>query len=89
MTMAEAGLPGQDESDTMSGVVVPAHAPPPIIELLHREIGKAMIQPEAAQKLASRGFDTIDSTPEEFSSRIETEIPKWAKVIRIGGIKAE
>ncbi len=88
MTMAEAGLPGQ-ESDTMSGVVVPAHTPSPIIELLHREIGKAMIEPEAAQKLASLGFDTIDTTPEEFSSRIQTEIPKWAKVIQTAGIKAE
>ena len=88
MTMAEAGLPGQ-ESDTMSGVVVPAHTPPPIIELLHHEIGKAMIEPEAAQKLASLGFDTIDTTPEEFSSRIQTEIPKWAKVIQTAGIKAE
>ena len=88
MTMAEAGLPGQ-ESDTMSGVVVPAHTPPPIIELLHREIGKAMIEPEAAQKLTSLGFDTIDTTPEEFSSRIQTEIPKWAKVIQTAGIKAE
>jgi len=88
MTMAEAGLPGQ-ESDTMSGVVVPAHTPSPIIELLNREIGKAMIEPEAAQKLASLGFDTIDTTPEEFSSRIQTEIPKWAKVIQTAGIKAE
>jgi tripartite-type tricarboxylate transporter receptor subunit TctC len=88
MTMAEAGLPGQ-ESDTMSGVVVPAHTPPPIIDLLHREIGKAMIEPEAAQKLASLGFETIDTTPEEFSSRIQTEIPKWAQVIQTAGIKAE
>jgi tripartite-type tricarboxylate transporter receptor subunit TctC len=88
MTMAEAGLPGQ-ESDTMSGVVVPAHTPSPIIELLNREIDKAMIEPEAAQKLASLGFDTIDTTPEEFSSRIQTEIPKWAKVIQTAGIKAE
>jgi len=87
-TMAESGLPGQ-ESDTISGVLVPAHTPPPIIELLHREIGKAMIEPEAAQKLASLGFDTIDTTPEEFSSRIQTEIPKWAKVIQTAGIKAE
>jgi tripartite-type tricarboxylate transporter receptor subunit TctC len=88
MTMAEAGLLGQ-ESDTMSGVVVPAHTPPSIIELLYREIGKAMIEPEAAQKLASLGFDTIGTTPEEFSSRIQTEIPKWAKVIQTAGIKAE
>ena len=87
-TIAEAGLPGQ-ESDTMSGVLVPAHTPQPIIELLHREIGKAMIDPDAAQKLASLGFDTIDSTPEEFSSRIQTEIQKWAKVIQTAGIKPE
>jgi tripartite-type tricarboxylate transporter receptor subunit TctC len=88
MTMAEAGLPGQ-ESDTISGVVVPAHTPAAIVELLHREIGKAMVEPEAARKLASLGFDTIDSTPEEFSSRIQTDIPKWAKVIQTAGIKAE
>jgi len=87
-TMAEAGLPGQ-ESDTISGVLVPAHTPQPIIELLHREIGKALVEPEAAQKLASLGFDTIDSTPEEFASRIQAEIPKWAKVIEMAGIKAE
>jgi len=87
-TMTEAGMPDQ-ESDTMSGILVPAHTPPPIVELLHREIGKAMIEPEAAQKLASLGFDTIDSTPEEFSSRIQNEIPKWAKVIQTAGIKAE
>jgi tripartite-type tricarboxylate transporter receptor subunit TctC len=87
-TIAEAGLPGQ-ESDTISGVLVPAHTPQPIIELLHHEIGKAMIEPDAAQKLTSLGFDTIDSTPEEFSSRIQTEIPKWAKVIQTAGIKAE
>ncbi|MGB8082197.1 MAG: tripartite tricarboxylate transporter substrate binding protein [Pseudolabrys sp.] len=87
-TMAEAGLPGQ-ESDTISGVLVPAHTPQPIIELLHYEIGNAMIEPDAAQKLTSLGFDTIDSTPEEFSSRIQAEIPKWAKVIQAAGIKAE
>jgi tripartite-type tricarboxylate transporter receptor subunit TctC len=86
--MAEAGLPDQ-ESDTISGVLVPAHTPSPIIELFHREIGKAMIEPDAAQKLASLGFDTIDTTPEEFSSPIQTEIPKWAKVIQTAGIKAE
>jgi tripartite-type tricarboxylate transporter receptor subunit TctC len=87
-TMAEAGLPGQ-ESDTISGVLVPAHTPRPVIELLHREIGKAMIEPDAAQKLASLGFDIIDTTPEEFSSRIQADIPKWAKVIEMAGIKAE
>src|SRR5262252_6799486 len=70
-TLAEAGLSGQ-ESDTMSGVLVPARTPQPIIDLLHHEIGKAMLEPDAAAKLASLGFDTIDSTPDEFASRIRT-----------------
>ena len=87
-TMAEAGLPGQ-ESDTISGILVPAHTPPPIIELLHREIGKAMIEPDAAQKLASLGFDTLDTRPEEFAGRIQADIANWAKVIQTAGIKAE
>ena len=87
-TMAEAGLPDQ-ESDTISGVLVPAHTPEPIVDLLHREIGKAMTEADAAQKLASLGFDTIDSTPEEFSARIRADIPKWAKVIQAANIKVE
>jgi tripartite-type tricarboxylate transporter receptor subunit TctC len=87
-TMAEAGLSDQ-ESDTISGVLVPAHTPESIVDLLHREVGKAMTEADAAQKLASLGFDTIDSTPEEFSARIRADIPKWAKVIQTANIKVE
>jgi tripartite-type tricarboxylate transporter receptor subunit TctC len=87
-TMAEAGLPGQ-ESDTISGVLVPSGTPQPIIATLHAEIGKAMAEPEAAQKLESLGFETIGSTPDEFSARIRADIPKWAKVIQAANIKVE
>ena len=48
-----------------------------------------MTEAEAAQKLESFGFDTIDSTPEEFSARIRADIPKWAKVIQAANIKVE
>src|SRR5689334_8090790 len=87
-TMAEAGLPGQ-ESDTMQGVLVPAGTPQSIIALLHSEISKAMVEPDAARKLESLGFETIASTPEEFSERIRADIPKWAKVIQTSNIKVE
>jgi len=87
-TLAEAGLPDQ-EADTLLGVLVPAHTPQPIIDLLYREISKAMVQPDVAEKLVALGFDTIASTPDEFSARIRSDIPKWAKVIQTAGIKAE
>jgi tripartite-type tricarboxylate transporter receptor subunit TctC len=86
--MAESGLPDQ-ESDTMQGVLAPAGTPQPIIALLHREIAQAMAEPETAEKLQTLGFEAIASTPEEFSARIRTDIPKWAKVIETAHIKAE
>jgi len=87
-TLAEAGLPDQ-ESDTILGVLVPARTPRPIIDILHHEIARAMALPDVAQKLTTLGFDTIMSSPEEFTARIGTDIPKWAKVIRDGNLKAE
>jgi tripartite-type tricarboxylate transporter receptor subunit TctC len=87
-TMAEAGLPGQ-ESDTISGVLVPTGTPQTIIAMLYSEIGKAMAEPDAAQKLETLGFETIASTPDEFSARIRADIPKWAKVIQTANIKVE
>jgi len=87
-TLAEAGLPDQ-EADTILGILVPTRTPPSIIALLHREIGSAMTQPAVAEKLTVLGFDAIISTPAEFTARIQTDIPKWAKVIRTTGIKPE
>jgi len=86
-TLAQAGLPDQ-EADTMQGIVVPAGTPKPIVELLQREIVKAMAIPDVAERLDAFGFDIIGSTPDDFAARIKTEIPKWEKVIRAANIKA-
>jgi tripartite-type tricarboxylate transporter receptor subunit TctC len=87
-TLTEAGLPDQ-EADTILGILVPARTPPSIIALLNREIGHAMSQPDVAERLTALGFEAIVNTPAEFAARIQTDIPKWAKVIRATGIKPE
>jgi tripartite-type tricarboxylate transporter receptor subunit TctC len=87
-TLAEAGVPDQ-ESDTMQGVLAPTGTPEPIIAVLHREIDKAMTEPEVAQKMAALGFEKIASTPDEFARRIRADIPKWAKVIQTANIRVE
>jgi tripartite-type tricarboxylate transporter receptor subunit TctC len=53
-TLAEAGLPDQ-EADIMQGILVPAGTPKPIIDLLHREIVKAMDLPDVKEKLVALG----------------------------------
>lgn len=87
-TLAEAGLPDQ-ESDTLIGVLAPAGTPPSIVARLQHEIRDAMAHAEVAEKLAALGFDNVSSSPEEFTVRIASDIPKWSKVIQAANIKAE
>jgi tripartite-type tricarboxylate transporter receptor subunit TctC len=87
-TLAESGLADQ-EADTLQGILVPAGTPTATIEILHREIIKVMALPEIKERMAELGFETVGSTPDEFSARIRSEIPKWGKVIRDANIKAD
>ncbi len=87
-TMAEAGVPDQ-EGETPQGILLPKSAPPAVIDLLYRETLDALAREDVRQKLAAIGFEPIGSTPAEFTARIRTEVPKWAKVIRDANIKPE
>ena len=57
-TMAEAGIPDQ-ESDTLTGIVVPADTPKEIVALLQREVAKIVALPDIKEKLLTLGFDPI------------------------------
>jgi len=86
-TMAEAGYPDV-EGESWFGVAVPAGTPKEIVALLNREIVRSMALPEIKERLATLGFDSIASTPEEFGARIRADSEKWGKVIRAANIKA-
>jgi tripartite-type tricarboxylate transporter receptor subunit TctC len=85
-TIAEAGLPDL-EADVPQGILVPAATPRRIVEVLHREVGNAVAQPDVAAKLAAIGFEPVVSTPDAFGARIKAEIAKWSVVVKAAGIK--
>jgi tripartite-type tricarboxylate transporter receptor subunit TctC len=85
-TMVESGL-GDQQADVFVGILLPAGAPRPVVDLLHREIAKALALADVRERLATLGFDPIGSSPDEFGSWIKTEVAKWAKVIRDANIK--
>jgi tripartite-type tricarboxylate transporter receptor subunit TctC len=87
-TMAEAGYPSI-EGDSWVGVLVPRGTPRDIVDLLQREIAKIIAEPAMKARLAELGYDLVGSTPEEFETRIKSEIVSWGKVIRAAKIKAE
>jgi tripartite-type tricarboxylate transporter receptor subunit TctC len=80
-TMAEEGGSDQ-EADVIVGLLLPAGTSKEVVDLLHREIVKALSLTDVRERLQALGFDAVGSTPEEFGRWIKTEIPKWARVIR-------
>jgi tripartite-type tricarboxylate transporter receptor subunit TctC len=87
-TMEEAGIIGQ-ESDALTGVVVPAGTPREIVDLLYREIAKAFAQPDTKDRFAALGFQPVVNTPEDYAAYIRAEIPKWGKIIKTASIRID
>lgn len=85
-TMVESGL-GDQQADVFVGLVVPAGTPWPAVDLLYREVARALALADVKEKLAQLGFDPIGNSPEEFSAWTKAEVAKWAKVIREAKIK--
>jgi tripartite-type tricarboxylate transporter receptor subunit TctC len=79
-TMLEAGVQGQ-ESETMQGVFVPGGTPQAIVDLLNREMVKALHQPDVQAKCKQVGLDIVADTPTEFAAYIKKEVDKWHGVI--------
>jgi len=87
-TIAESGYPGF-EVMVWTGLLAPAKTPVAIIRKLHVETVKALAIPELHTRFADLGLDIIGNSPDEFAAVIESEIPKWAKVIKDAGIRAD
>jgi tripartite-type tricarboxylate transporter receptor subunit TctC len=87
-TFAEQGVKGQD-ADTITGLVAPAGTPKEIVDLLYREIAKAVAEPDVKANLINLGFTAIADTPDEFGVRIKAEIEKWGKVVHDAKLRIE
>jgi tripartite-type tricarboxylate transporter receptor subunit TctC len=87
-TFAEQGIKDQ-EADTLTGIVAPAGTPKEIVELLYREIAKAVARPDVRERLAVLGFKPVANTPDEFAARIRLEMEKWSKVVHAANLRIE
>jgi tripartite-type tricarboxylate transporter receptor subunit TctC len=87
-TLAEAGVPGF-EAITWHGVVVPRATPGALVERLNADIVRALSARELRERLESLGAEIAAGTPQEFADYIASEIPKWAKVVKDSGARAE
>ena len=87
-TIAEAGLPGY-AAVAWYGIVGPAGIPAPIIATLSKAALDSLAQPDVIKRLNASGVDVNPGSPEDFRRLIEAEIPKWAKVVKDSGARAD
>ncbi len=84
-TVAESGLAGFD-TGIWFGLMAPAGTPQPIIDKLSKAANEALKSKDVIDPLAKQGIDVVGGTPDEFAKYIQSEIAKWARVIKSAGI---
>jgi tripartite-type tricarboxylate transporter receptor subunit TctC len=70
-------------------LAAPKGTPREIIATLNEHFVKAINAPETVKRLAADGISVIGSSPEQAQATMESELKKWATVIRERGMKAE
>ena len=87
-TIAEAGVPGY-EAGTWYPLLAPARTPRAVVETVHRDLVQVLGLPDVRERLTGAGIEVVGGTPAQLATHIRDEIPKWARVIKQSGARAD
>jgi tripartite-type tricarboxylate transporter receptor subunit TctC len=87
-TVAESGYPGFDASLWLA-LMAPAGTPAAIVEQLHKEVVTAVSSRETSEALDKAGAEPVTSTPAELSAMVRDGVAKYARIVKIAGVKPE
>ena len=88
-TLDEQGLKGF-ELTQWQAVVAPAGTPAPVVDVLYREVARALKLPDVVERLATQGGnDLVGNTPEEFAQVIKNDLAKYAKLVKAAKIQVQ
>jgi tripartite-type tricarboxylate transporter receptor subunit TctC len=86
-TMVEAGYPNV-LSTSWTGLFAPAGTPSAIVAQLNATINTALATPELKAALGKLGNRTLGGTPEALTRKVESDIQRWAPIVRALDLKA-
>lgn len=87
-TVQEAGI-ADFEVDSWYAMFVPAKTPRPIIDKLNAALNTVLNEAEIREKLLAQGSEAVGGPPEKLGAIVTNELPKWAKLVKDVGIKAD
>jgi tripartite-type tricarboxylate transporter receptor subunit TctC len=84
-TLTESGIPHQ--ATIWLGVMAPTGTPQPIVNLLNSEINKILVRPETKVAWEKLGAIPVAMKPDEFGAFVQSEIDRWARLIKANNIQ--
>jgi len=87
-TMQEAGVPDFNV-DSWYAMFVPAKTPKPIIEKLNKALNVIVREPAIRDRLLQQGTEGAGGTPEALGKVVDSELVRWAKLVKDANIHSE
>jgi tripartite-type tricarboxylate transporter receptor subunit TctC len=87
-TMMESGYPDL-ALGFWAGVWAPAGTPDAIVKRLNGAINDSLRSAEMKAALDKLGLEPVIQTPEEFGKFVRDEIPRWADIVKVSGVKGD
>jgi tripartite-type tricarboxylate transporter receptor subunit TctC len=87
-TVAESGFPGFDASFAYA-LLAPAATPDEIVQLLNREVRKALAAPDVQEKNRVADYAAMDLDARQSATWLKEKREHWAGVVQRAGILVE
>ncbi|HEY4919396.1 MAG TPA: tripartite tricarboxylate transporter substrate binding protein [Xanthobacteraceae bacterium] len=87
-TIAEAGVPNYQATNWW-GIIAPAGTPQAIIDKVHAALAAVQDAPDTQKRLESEGATIVRMSSAEFAAFMQSEMEKWGRVVKQGGITAQ
>lgn len=87
-TISEAGLPGYDTM-VWFGLFAPAGTPKSIILRVNSATNAVLASPRIKEALEKLGIDPVGGSPGVLASKVQSELQKWAAVVREKNIRLD
>ena len=87
-TLAELGIKGVD-AGVWFGAVARSGTPAPVIAKLNEALLKALNDPEVLKRFSDQGMQAFPSTPAQFGSFMQSEVGRWAPLIKASGASVD
>lgn len=87
-TIAEQGLP-KFETDSWYGIVAPANTAKSSVDQMNVWINQALTDPQIKKNLSERGIEVLGGSPDVFGQHIQSEIAKYAEIVKSSNMKID